>query len=64
MIKARKTQSQMGDNLEVYIPRGEIDMAPIISKLKTTRKIRKELAKLKWNVIKGKICSKCNPKMF
>jgi valyl-tRNA synthetase len=39
--------TDVSDNLEVYIPRGEIDLTPIISKLeKQKEKLEKEVAKL------------------
>lgn len=45
--KVENSITDVSDNLEVYIPRGEIDMAPIISKLsKQQEKLEKEIAKL------------------
>ena len=45
--KQENSITDVSDNLEVYIPRGEIDMAPIISKLtKQQEKLEKEIAKL------------------
>ncbi|HIP28697.1 MAG TPA: valine--tRNA ligase [Sulfurovum sp.] len=39
--------TDVSDNLEVYLPRGEIDMAPIITKLtRQKEKLEKEIAKL------------------
>ncbi|MEY3090838.1 MAG: valyl-tRNA synthetase, partial [Pseudomonadota bacterium] len=39
--------TDVSDNLEVYIPKGEIDMSPIIDKLtKQKEKLEKEVAKL------------------
>jgi valyl-tRNA synthetase len=45
--KVENSITDVSDNLEVYIPRGEINMAPIISKLtKQQEKLEKEIAKL------------------
>ena len=45
--KVENSITDVSDNLEVYIPRGEIDMTPIISKLsKQQEKLEKEIAKL------------------
>ncbi|MDD2896050.1 MAG: valine--tRNA ligase [Aliarcobacter sp.] len=47
LSKVENSITDVSDNLEVYIPRGEIDMAPIISKLtKQQEKLEKEIAKL------------------
>ena len=45
--KLENSITDVSDNLEVYLPRGEIDMAPIISKLtKQQEKLEKEITKL------------------
>jgi valyl-tRNA synthetase len=45
--KVENSITDVSDNLEVYIPRGEIDMTQIISKLsKQQEKLEKEIAKL------------------
>ena len=45
--KVENSITDVSDNLEVYIPTGEIDMTPIISKLtKQQEKLEKEIAKL------------------
>jgi valyl-tRNA synthetase len=45
--KQENSITDVSDNLEVYIPRGEIDMTPIINKLsKQQEKLEKEIAKL------------------
>jgi valyl-tRNA synthetase len=45
--KLENSITDVSDNLEVYLPRGEIDMAPIINKLsKQQEKLEKEIAKL------------------
>ena len=47
LAKVENSITDVSDNLEVYIPRGEIDMTPIISKLsKQQEKLEKEIAKL------------------
>ncbi len=45
--KVENSITDVSDNLEVYLPRGEIDMSPIISKLsKQQEKLEKEITKL------------------
>jgi len=45
--KVENSITDVSDNLEVYLPTGEIDMTPIISKLtKQKEKLEKEIAKL------------------
>jgi valyl-tRNA synthetase len=45
--KVENSITDVSDNLEVYIPTGEIDMTPIINKLtKQQEKLEKEIAKL------------------
>ena len=45
--KVDNSITDVSDNLEVYLPTGEIDMTPIISKLsKQKEKLEKEIAKL------------------
>ncbi|MCK5293956.1 MAG: valine--tRNA ligase [Arcobacteraceae bacterium] len=45
--KQENSITDVSDNLEVYLPRGEIDLAPIISKLtKQKEKLEKEIAKV------------------
>ena len=45
--KLENSITDVSDNLEVYLPRGEIDMSPIISKLsKQQEKLEKEIIKL------------------
>jgi valyl-tRNA synthetase len=45
--KLEDSITDVSDNLEVYLPRGEIDLAPIISKLtKQQEKLQKEIDKL------------------
>ena len=45
--KVSDSITDVSDNLEVYLPRGEIDMAPIITKLtRQKEKLEKEIAKL------------------
>jgi valyl-tRNA synthetase len=45
--KLENSITDVSDNLEVYLPRGEIDMTPIINKLtKQQEKLEKEIAKL------------------
>jgi valyl-tRNA synthetase len=45
--KQENSITDVSDNLEVYLPTGEIDMTPIISKLsKQKEKLEKEIAKL------------------
>jgi valyl-tRNA synthetase len=47
LAKVENSITDVSDNLEVYIPTGEIDMTPIISKLtKQQEKLEKEIAKL------------------
>ena len=47
VAKVADAITDVSDNLEVYIPTGEIDMTPIISKLeKQKEKLEKEVAKL------------------
>ena len=47
VAKVADAITDVSDNLEVYIPRGEIDMSPIISKLeKQKEKLEIEVAKL------------------
>ena len=46
-IKVENSITDVSDNLEVYLPTGEIDMTPIISKLtKQKEKLEKEIMKL------------------
>ncbi len=45
--KVSNSITDVSDNLEVYLPRGEIDLAPIISKLeKQKEKLQKEMDKI------------------
>ena len=45
--KVENSITDVSDNLEVYLPRGEIDMTPIISKLtRQKEKLEKEILKL------------------
>ena len=47
LAKVENSITDVSDNLEVYIPTGEIDMTPIINKLtKQQEKLEKEIAKL------------------
>ena len=65
MQKVENSITDVSDNLEVYIPTGEIDMTPIISKLtKQQEKLEKEIAKLSGMLNKRKIRSKCTSKCF
>jgi len=47
VAKVADAITDVSDNLEVYIPRGEIDLSPIIAKLeKQKEKLEKEVTKL------------------
>jgi len=47
VAKVADAITDVSDNLEVYIPRGEIDISPIIAKLqKQKEKLEKEVTKL------------------
>jgi valyl-tRNA synthetase len=63
--KVENSITDVSDNLEVYLPRGEIDLAPIISKLeKQKEKLEKEVQKLNEMLSNEKFVANAKPEVI
>jgi valyl-tRNA synthetase len=63
--KVENSITDVSDNLEVYLPRGEIDLAPIISKLeKQKQKLEKEVQKLNGMLSNEKFVANAKPEVI
>jgi valyl-tRNA synthetase len=63
--KVENSITDVSDNLEVYLPRGEIDLAPIISKLeKQKEKLEKEVQKLNGMLSNEKFVANAKPEVI
>jgi valyl-tRNA synthetase len=63
--KVENSITDVSNNLEVYLPKGEIDMAPIISKLtKQKEKLQKEIDKLNGMLGNEKFIANAKPEVI